>query len=62
MVQATKTGSGSASIGKQGNRNARTKAIGPGNIIYADGLFYCYSDRGELALVDAKPEGFNCDQ
>jgi len=44
---------------KTGEQKCETKAIGPGNIIYSDGLFYCYSDRGELALVEAKPEGFN---
>jgi outer membrane protein assembly factor BamB len=28
---------------------------GKGVIIYADGMFYCYSDRGELALVKGSP-------
>jgi outer membrane protein assembly factor BamB len=33
-------------------------AIGKGVVIYADGMLYCYSDRGELALVEADPSGF----
>lgn len=44
---------------KTGEQKYESKAIGAGNVIYADDLFYCYSDRGDLALVEAKPEGFN---
>jgi outer membrane protein assembly factor BamB len=33
--------------------------IGVGNVIAADGMLYCYSDRGEMALVEATPEKFN---
>jgi len=44
---------------KTGEEKCSSKAIGAGNIIYADGLFYCYSDRGDLALVEASPAGFN---
>jgi outer membrane protein assembly factor BamB len=29
--------------------------FGDGNIIMADGLFYCYSERGEAGLINAKP-------
>ncbi len=32
--------------------------LGKGVVIYADGLLYCYSDRGELALAKADPSGF----
>jgi outer membrane protein assembly factor BamB len=32
--------------------------FGDGNMIMADGLFYCYSEKGEMALVSAKPESF----
>lgn len=32
--------------------------IGKGVVIYADGMLYCYSDRGELALVESTPEAF----
>lgn len=35
-----------------------SKEIGHGVVIYADGLLYCYSQRGELALVDPDPSGF----
>lgn len=33
--------------------------FGDGNIIMADGLFYCYSEKGEIALVSADPLSFN---
>ena len=33
--------------------------IAKGVVIYADGMLYCYSERGELALVKATPSGFN---
>jgi outer membrane protein assembly factor BamB len=33
--------------------------LGDGNIIFADGLFYCYSEKGEMALVSATPLSFN---
>lgn len=32
--------------------------LAPGAVIYADGMLYCYSERGELALVDPDPSGF----
>ncbi|MFZ5940829.1 MAG: PQQ-binding-like beta-propeller repeat protein [Bacteroidota bacterium] len=32
--------------------------IAKGDVIYADGMLYCYSERGELALVPATPSGF----
>ena len=32
--------------------------IAKGTLIYADGMLYCYSERGELALVKADPSGF----
>jgi outer membrane protein assembly factor BamB len=32
--------------------------LGMGVIIYADERFYCYTDRGEMALVKATPERF----
>lgn len=32
--------------------------LGKGVVIYADGMLYCYTDRGELALVKADPAGF----
>jgi len=36
-----------------------SEAIGGGSIIFADGLFYCYSERGMLGLVDANAEKFD---
>ena len=33
--------------------------ITKGPVIYAGGMLYCYSERGELALVEATSEGFN---
>ena len=35
-----------------------SSAIGKGVVIYADGMLYCYSERGELALVKADPDSF----
>lgn len=32
--------------------------LGKGVVIYADGMLYCYSDRGELAMAKADPSGF----
>ncbi len=34
------------------------KGLGDGVITYADGLFYCYSEKGRMALVDANPLAF----
>ncbi|MFW6289573.1 MAG: PQQ-binding-like beta-propeller repeat protein [Mariniphaga sp.] len=33
--------------------------VGKGVVIAADGMLYCYSERGELALVNATPAGFD---
>ncbi len=33
--------------------------LGDGIIIMADGMFYCYSEKGEVALVSASPSAFN---
>lgn len=42
-----------------GEMLAQNKEIGGGAIIYADGLFYCYSERdGAIALAAASPEKF----
>jgi outer membrane protein assembly factor BamB len=32
--------------------------FGGGVVIYADGLFYCYSEKGQLALVEMNPDRF----
>ena len=34
------------------------KSISAGAVIYADGMLYCYSERGEMALVKPTPEKF----
>jgi hypothetical protein len=33
--------------------------FGDGSILLADGLFYCYSKRGEMALMSADRNAFN---
>lgn len=33
--------------------------LSPGNIIAADGLLYCYSEAGEVGLVEPKADSFN---
>ncbi|MCJ7820882.1 MAG: PQQ-binding-like beta-propeller repeat protein, partial [Bacteroidales bacterium] len=35
-----------------------TDKFGDGNIILADGRMYCYSEKGEMALVSADPSSF----
>jgi len=41
-----------------GKEKYTSKEIGIGVVIYADGMLYCYSQRGELALVAPDPSGF----
>ncbi len=43
---------------KTGAEKYADKSIGKGVVIYADGMLYCYSDKGELALAVATPAGF----
>jgi outer membrane protein assembly factor BamB len=43
---------------KTGEEKYADKTIGKGVVIYADGMLYCYSEKGELALVEANPAGF----
>lgn len=31
----------------------------PGNIIYADGMLYCYSENGDVAVAEPKDNGYN---
>jgi outer membrane protein assembly factor BamB len=35
------------------------EGLADGVVIWADGLFYCYTTTGEMALVDANPSSFN---
>ncbi len=44
--------------GETGETEYISKALGSGVIVYADGLFYCYSQSGEMALVDADNNEF----
>ena len=43
---------------KTGREMYASGALGRGAVIYADGMLYCYSERGELALVEASPAAF----
>lgn len=43
---------------KTGEEKYASKDIGKGVVISADGMLYCYSEKGELALVEANPSGF----
>lgn len=43
---------------KTGKEMFASSALGKGAVIFADGMLYCYSERGELALVKADPSGF----
>lgn len=43
---------------KTGEEKYAAKEIAKGVVIYADGMLYCYSERGELALVEATPNAF----
>jgi outer membrane protein assembly factor BamB len=36
----------------------RVRDIDKGNVIFADGRLYCYTERGELVLVNPSPEEF----
>ncbi|MDR2389624.1 MAG: PQQ-binding-like beta-propeller repeat protein [Tannerellaceae bacterium] len=42
-----------------GETKYKSNKVGIGNVIAADGMLYCYSDRGEMALVKATPAGFD---
>ena len=41
-----------------GEQKYSSSEIGKGVVIAADGMLYCYSERGELALAEADPSGF----
>ena len=43
---------------KTGEEMYTSNEIGNGVVIYADGMLYCYTQRGELALVAPDPSGF----
>lgn len=43
---------------KTGENKYTANDIGKGVVISADGMLFCYSEQGDLALVEATPEGF----
>lgn len=43
---------------KTGELKYKERGLAIGNIISADGMLYCYSSQGEMALVEASPEKF----
>ena len=43
---------------QSGEEKYTSQEIGNGVVIYADGMLYCYTQRGELALVKPDPSGF----
>ncbi len=43
---------------KTGEETYASTELGKGVVIAADGMLYCYSERGELGLVKATPESF----
>jgi hypothetical protein len=42
-----------------GETKYKSNELGVGVVVAADGMLYCYSDKGELALVRATPEKFD---
>jgi len=43
---------------KTGEVMFKTTEMGKGAVIYADGLLYCYSDNGELGIMELNDKGF----
>jgi outer membrane protein assembly factor BamB len=44
---------------KTGEQKYKENKLPIGNVIVADGMLYCYSDRGDMALVKITPSGFD---
>ncbi|MDR0710782.1 MAG: PQQ-binding-like beta-propeller repeat protein [Prevotellaceae bacterium] len=44
---------------KTGELKYKANALPIGNVIAADGMLYCYSDRGDMALVKITPDKFD---
>jgi outer membrane protein assembly factor BamB len=44
---------------KTGELKYKENSLPVGNVIAADGMLYCYSDRGDIALVKITPEKFD---
>ena len=43
---------------KTGEIKYKVREIGPCNVIFADGMLYCYSDKGVMSLVKPNPNKF----
>ena len=43
---------------KTGKTLFKSNDVWKGNVIYADGMLYCYSDKGEMALMKISSSGF----
>lgn len=41
-----------------GNVKYESEGVGKGSVIYADGLLYCYGEKGEVGLAKATPDGY----
>ena len=44
---------------KTGKELFSTSSMAPGNIIYSDGLFYVYSEAGNVGILEATNDSFN---
>ena len=44
---------------KTGDQKYASQSIAKGNVVSSDGMLFCYSEKGELVLVPATPQGFN---
>lgn len=43
---------------KTGNVMYETRGVGMGSVAYADGMLYCYGEKGTMALVPASPKAY----
>jgi len=43
---------------KTGKVAWRNRSVGKGSLVYADGHFYCLSERNTVGLVEATPDGY----
>ena len=44
---------------KTGETQYKVNELAPSNVIFADGMLYCYSEKGEMAMVKPNPEKFD---
>ena len=44
--------------GRTGETMYKDRDIAPCNVVYADGMLYCYSEKGTMNLVKPNPEKF----